>query len=74
MGKEFFNIVYFDDVFVFDELVFGEVNWGWEVSCNILMVEWVLIGGSDLIFFFILGEFVDFVCDYCFEGQFDQVV
>ncbi|KAT83402.1 acyl-CoA dehydrogenase FadE6 [Mycobacterium tuberculosis TKK-01-0028] len=33
-GKEFFNTVYLDDVFVPDELVLGEVNRGWEVSRN----------------------------------------
>lgn len=35
-GKEFFNTVYLDDVFVPDELVLGEVNRGWEVSRNTL--------------------------------------
>lgn len=72
-GKEFFNTVYLDDVFVPDELVLGEVNRGWEVSRNILTAERVSIGGSDSTFLPTLGEFVDFVRDYRFEGQFDQV-
>lgn len=73
-GKEFFNTVYLDDVFVPDELVLGEVNRGWEVSRNTLTAERVSIGGSDSTFLPTLGEFVDFVRDYRFEGQFDQVV
>lgn len=72
-GKEFFNTVYLDDVFVPDELVLGEVNRGWEVSRNTLTAERVSIGGSDSTFLPSLGEFVDFVRDYRFEGQFDQV-
>ncbi|CKM17012.1 acyl-CoA dehydrogenase [Mycobacterium tuberculosis] len=72
-GKEFFNTVYLDDVFVPDELVLGEVNRGWEVSRNTLTAERVSIGGSDSTFLPPLGEFVDFVRDYRFEGQFDQV-
>lgn len=72
-GKEFFNTVYLDDVFVPDELVLGEVNRGWEVSRNTLTAERVSIGGSDSTFLPTLGEFVDFIRDYRFEGQFDQV-
>lgn len=72
-GKEFFNTVYLDDVFVPDQLVLGEVNRGWEVSRNTLTAERVSIGGSDSTFLPTLGEFVDFVRDYRFEGQFDQV-
>lgn len=72
-GKEFFNTVYLDEVFVPDELVLGEVNRGWEVSRNTLTAERVSIGGSDSTFLPTLGEFVDFVRDYRFEGQFDQV-
>lgn len=72
-GKEFFNTVYLDDVFVPDELVLGEVNRGWEVSRNTLTAERVSIGSSDSTFLPTLGEFVDFVRDYRFEGQFDQV-
>lgn len=72
-GKEFFNTVYLDDVFVPDELVLGEVNRGWEVNRNTLTAERVSIGGSDSTFLPTLGEFVDFVRDYRFEGQFDQV-
>ncbi|CMG39059.1 acyl-CoA dehydrogenase family protein [Mycobacterium tuberculosis] len=72
-GKEFFNTVYLDDVFVPDELVLGEVNRGWEVSRNTLTAERVSIGGNDSTFLPTLGEFVDFVRDYRFEGQFDQV-
>lgn len=72
-GKEFFNTVYLDDVFVPDELVLGEVNREWEVSRNTLTAERVSIGGSDSTFLPTLGEFVDFVRDYRFEGQFDQV-
>ncbi|MBX4309375.1 acyl-CoA dehydrogenase family protein [Mycobacterium tuberculosis] len=72
-GKEFFNTVYLDDVFVPDELVLGEVNRGWGVSRNTLTAERVSIGGSDSTFLPTLGEFVDFVRDYRFEGQFDQV-
>lgn len=72
-GKEFFNTVYLDDVFVPDELVLGEVNRRWEVSRNTLTAERVSIGGSDSTFLPTLGEFVDFVRDYRFEGQFDQV-
>lgn len=72
-GKEFFNTVYLDDVFVPDELVLGEVNRGWEVSRNTLTAERVSIGDSDSTFLPTLGEFVDFVRDYRFEGQFDQV-
>lgn len=72
-GKEFFNTVYLDDVFVPDELVLGEVNRGWEVSRNTLTAERLSIGGSDSTFLPTLGEFVDFVRDYRFEGQFDQV-
>lgn len=72
-GKEFFNTVYLDDVFVPDELVLGEVNRGWEVSRDTLTAERVSIGGSDSTFLPTLGEFVDFVRDYRFEGQFDQV-
>lgn len=72
-SKEFFNTVYLDDVFVPDELVLGEVNRGWEVSRNTLTAERVSIGGSDSTFLPTLGEFVDFVRDYRFEGQFDQV-
>lgn len=72
-GKEFFNTVYLDDLFVPDELVLGEVNRGWEVSRNTLTAERVSIGGSDSTFLPTLGEFVDFVRDYRFEGQFDQV-
>lgn len=72
-GKEFFNTVYLDDVFVPNELVLGEVNRGWEVSRNTLTAERVSIGGSDSTFLPTLGEFVDFVRDYRFEGQFDQV-
>lgn len=67
-GKEFFNTVYLDDVFVPDELVLGEVNRGWEVSRNTLTAERVSIGGSDSTFLPTLGEFVDFVRDYRFEG------
>lgn len=62
-GKEFFNTVYLDDVFVPDELVLGEVNRGWEVSRNTLTAERVSIGGSDSTFLPTLGEFVDFVRD-----------
>ncbi|CKP79058.1 acyl-CoA dehydrogenase [Mycobacterium tuberculosis] len=72
-GKEFFNTVYLDDVFVPDELVLGEGNRGGEVSRNTLTAERVSIGGSDSTFLPTLGEFVDFVRDYRFEGQFDQV-
>ncbi|CKM28502.1 acyl-CoA dehydrogenase family protein [Mycobacterium tuberculosis] len=72
-GKEFFNTVYLDDVFVPDELVLGEVNRGGEPSRNTLTAERVSIGGSDSTFLPTLGEFVDFVRDYRFEGQFDQV-
>ncbi|CCK58292.1 acyl-CoA dehydrogenase family protein [Mycobacterium canetti] len=72
-GKEFFNTVYLDDVFVPDALVLGEVNRGWEVSRNTLTAERVSIGGSDSTFLPTLDEFVDFVRDYRFEGQFDQV-
>lgn len=57
-GKEFFNTVYLDDVFVPDELVLGEVNRGWEVSRNTLTAERVSIGGSDSTFLPTLGEFV----------------
>lgn len=60
-------------MFVPDELVLGEVNRGWEVSRNTLTAERVSIGGSDSTFLPTLGEFVDFVRDYRFEGQFDQV-
>ncbi|OSC38652.1 acyl-CoA dehydrogenase [Mycobacterium decipiens] len=68
-GREFFNTVYIDDVFVPDEFVLGEVNRGWEVSRNTLTAERVSIGGSDSNFLATLDEFVDFVRD----GQFDQV-
>lgn len=44
-----------------------------EVSRNTLTAERVSIGGSDSTFLPTLGEFVDFVRDYRFEGQFDQV-
>lgn len=49
------------------------MNRGWEVSRNTLTAERVSIGGSDSTFLPTLGEFVDFVRDYRFEGQFDQV-
>ena len=72
-GKEFFNTVYIDDVFVPDECVLGEVNRGWEVSRNTLTAERVSIGSSDANFLATLPEFVEFVRNYRFEGQFDQV-
>jgi 3-oxochol-4-en-24-oyl-CoA dehydrogenase len=68
-GREFFNTVYIDDVFVPDEFVLGEVNRGWEVSRNTLTAERVSIGSSDANFLATLPEFVEFVRD----GQFDQV-
>ena len=68
-GREFFNTVYIDDVFVPDEYVLGEVNRGWEVSRNTLTAERVSIGGSDLNFLASLPQLVEFVRD----GQFDQV-
>ena len=68
-GREFFNTVYIDDVFVPDEYVLGEVNRGWEVSRNTLTAERVSIGGSDLNFLASLPQLVEFVRD----GHFDQV-
>jgi 3-oxochol-4-en-24-oyl-CoA dehydrogenase len=72
-GDEMFNTVYIDDVFVPDEYVLGEVNRGWEVSRNTLTAERVSIGSSDANFLATLPEFVEFVRNYRFEGQFDQV-
>ncbi|BBX98619.1 acyl-CoA dehydrogenase [Mycobacterium lacus] len=72
-GHEMFNTVYIDDVFVPDEYVLGEVNRGWEVSRNTLAAERVSIGSSDSNFLATLPEFVEFVRNYRFEGQFDQV-
>jgi 3-oxochol-4-en-24-oyl-CoA dehydrogenase len=72
-GNAMFNTVYIDDVFVPDEYVLGEVNRGWEVSRNTLTAERVSIGGSDANFLATLPEFVEFVRNYRFEGQFDQV-
>ncbi len=72
-GNAMFNTVYIDDVFVPDECVLGEVNRGWEVSRNTLTAERVSIGSSDANFLATLPQFVEFIRDYRFEGQFDQV-
>jgi alkylation response protein AidB-like acyl-CoA dehydrogenase len=68
-GKEFFNTVYIDDVFVPDEFVLGEVDRGWEVSRNTLTNERVSIGSSEPAFLATLDGFVEFVRD----GHFDQI-
>lgn len=57
--------------------VHGGIGFTWEHDTNVyrntLTAERVSIGGSDSTFLPTLGEFVDFVRDYRFEGQFDQV-
>lgn len=45
-GDALFNEVFFDDVFVPDEDVVGEVGRGWAVARNVLGNERVLIGGG----------------------------
>ncbi len=45
-GEELFNEVFFDDVFVPDDLVVGEVNEGWKVARNTLGNERVSLSAS----------------------------
>ena len=45
-GEELFNEVFFDDVFVPDDLVVGEVNEGWKVARNTLGNERVSLSSS----------------------------
>jgi alkylation response protein AidB-like acyl-CoA dehydrogenase len=45
-GENLFNEVFFDDVFVPDELVVGEVNNGWRVARNTLSNERVSLSGG----------------------------
>ncbi len=45
-GEELFNEVFFDDVFVPDDLVVGEVNEGWKVARNTLGNERVTLSAS----------------------------
>jgi alkylation response protein AidB-like acyl-CoA dehydrogenase len=45
-GDALFNEVFFDDVFVPDDDVVGEVNQGWAVARNVLGNERVSIGGG----------------------------
>src|SRR6201988_355206 len=68
-GNAFFNTVFIDDVFVPDDLVFGDVNRGWEVSRTTLTAERVSIGNSEAPFLANLQGFVEFMRD----GHFDQV-
>ncbi|MBS4728300.1 acyl-CoA dehydrogenase [Mycobacterium sp. SM1] len=68
-GREMFNTVFLDDVFVPDDCVLGEVNRGWEVSRNTLTAERVSIGSSEAPFLANLEEFVEFIRG----GQFDPV-
>ncbi|MDI3313387.1 MAG: acyl-CoA dehydrogenase [Mycobacterium sp.] len=68
-GREMFNTVFLDDVFVPDECVLGEVNRGWEVSRNTLTAERVSIGSTEAPFLANLEEFVEFIR----AGQFDRV-
>jgi 3-oxochol-4-en-24-oyl-CoA dehydrogenase len=68
-GKEFFNEVFIDDVFVPDGLVLGEVNRGWEVSRNTLTAERVTIGGAENPNLASLDRLVELMRD----GQFDQI-
>jgi alkylation response protein AidB-like acyl-CoA dehydrogenase len=68
-GNAMFNTVFFDDVFMPDDLVLGEVNRGWEVSRNTLTYERVSIGSREPPFLASLDQLVEFVRD----GQFDQI-
>ncbi|WP_066372896.1 acyl-CoA dehydrogenase [Herbidospora mongoliensis] len=45
-GENLFNEVFFDDVFVPDELVVGEVNQGWKVARNTLSNERVSLSSG----------------------------
>jgi alkylation response protein AidB-like acyl-CoA dehydrogenase len=45
-GEELFNEVFFDDVFVPDDMVVGEVNEGWKVARNSLGNERVSLSSS----------------------------
>ncbi len=45
-GEELFNEVFFDDVFVPDDMVVGEVNEGWKVARNTLGNERVSLSSS----------------------------
>ena len=68
-GKEFFNEVFIDDVFVPDGLVLGEVNRGWEVSRNTLTAERVTIGSAENPSLASLDRLVELMRD----GEFDQI-
>jgi 3-oxochol-4-en-24-oyl-CoA dehydrogenase len=68
-GKEFFNEVFIDDVFVPDGLVLGEVNRGWEVSRNTLTAERVTIGSAENPSLASLERLVELMRD----GDFDQI-
>ena len=68
-GKEFFNEVFIDDVFVPDGLVLGEVNRGWEVSRNTLTAERVTIGSAENPSLASLDRLIELMRD----GQFDQI-
>ena len=45
-GEELFNEVFFDDVFVPDDMVVGEINEGWKVARNTLGNERVSLSSS----------------------------
>ena len=45
-GEDLFNEVFFDDVFVPDDMVVGEVNEGWKVARNTLGNERVSLSAS----------------------------
>ncbi len=68
-GKEFFNEVFIDDVFVPDGMVLGEVNRGWEVSRNTLTAERVTIGSAENPSLASLDRLVELMRD----GTFDQI-
>jgi 3-oxochol-4-en-24-oyl-CoA dehydrogenase len=68
-GKEFFNEVFIDDVFVPDGLVLGEVDRGWEVSRNTLTAERVTIGSAENPSLASLDRLVELMRD----GTFDQI-
>jgi 3-oxochol-4-en-24-oyl-CoA dehydrogenase len=68
-GKEFFNEVFIDDVFVPDGMVLGEVNRGWEVSRNTLTAERVTIGSAENPSLASLDRLVELMRD----GEFDQI-
>jgi alkylation response protein AidB-like acyl-CoA dehydrogenase len=69
-GDALFNEVFFDDVFVPDDLVVGDVNGGWALARTTLSQERVAMGGGSSI-----GDAVERLVEHCVaEGRGDDPV